>query len=581
MLKECLEVFEHELAQKGVQMILDSYIPADGTYLIVARDGSIREKEEIKLNKKTNALEYRPSCFSDICFYDYQSQLISMNKPMDAKKIIHSNNYLAFWVKKDSIVSENLTEEIIDGYYEVLKNPLEKKYKKSKEAARIYKLFEASEGSPSGEEIEKKKKWIREHIFALEDEVDLSRKDYLKIFFEEERELYEREGRRYFLPNIYNNNDYNIEVEHVVYGIPDNNLNMNAKKPLLSFKTRKYSAPYLLNGEEVMVQKQFFDYLMNFAASRKYNIYVDTASQEIRGYENGQAPEKMESGYYLRIKKGKNEAEIQNQDNIAGYSQTLEIPFDFMPFVEAEYVRHTEYGDKYQRYYKRIEIGELINDVFFSGYLSGNYSLDISDINISDGILKRNIIMARDAIFDWVFKDIDRGFQRILERASLDLIKGSLLNGYRERVLWQLDLFYSFRQYFSKGGENNMAEKISGVRESLKRKVRSNVTIPLENDEEYFFAVGQLAAYLISLNQSRDKNQSLLNPFLNAKSDDLIKTRILQLYKKYNYAIPDYSVRVKNLLALVEGYVPDGKIDQEQIILGYACDNLMYMKEEK
>lgn len=581
MIQECLDVFKHELNVYGPRLILDSYIPADGTYLIIARDGSIKENEEIRLDKKTNTLISKPSCFPDICFYDYQSQLISMNKPVDTKKVIHSNNYLSFWVKKDSIVSGKLTEEIIDGYYDVLKYPLEKKYKKSKEAGKIYKMFETEEGAPSEEEIERKRHWIKEHIFALGDVVDLGRKDYLKIFFEEDQALYEKEGRRYFLPNIYNSNDYNIEIENVVYGLPDNNLGMNAKKPLLSVKTRKYPAPYLLDGDEVMLQKQFFDYLMNFAAARKYHIYVDTYARKINGYANRQGPGGMESGFYFRIKKGKNEAEIQVQDNIVDYKQTLDVPFDFHRIVGLKYVLHPEYGNKYHRYYKRTELGELINEVFFSSYLESNYSQDASEISISDGLLKQNVIMAKDAIFDWVYKGIDRGFQGILEKASLNLIKGNLLKGYRERALWQLDLRYSFRQYFLEGGEIHMAETISGVREALKRKITARETIPLENDAEYFYAVGQMAAFLISLNRSKDRNQSLLNPFLNAKSDEMIKTRILQLYKKYNYAISDYDRRAKNLLALVEGYVPDGKINQEEIILGYACNNLIYMKEEQ
>ena len=50
-----------------------------------------------------------------------------MNKPIDSKKVIHSNNYLAFAVKKESIVTGKLTEVIIDNYYDTLKNPLEKK----------------------------------------------------------------------------------------------------------------------------------------------------------------------------------------------------------------------------------------------------------------------------------------------------------------------------------------------------------------------------------------------------------------------------------------------------------------------
>lgn len=126
MLKECIEVFEHQLKEKKGMLVLDTYAPADGTYLIVGQDGNIKEKIDIKKDKKTKEIDKSSNYFNDICFYDYQSQLISMNKPMDTKKVIHSNNYLSFAVKKDSIVSGKLTEEIIDGYYEILKNPLEK-----------------------------------------------------------------------------------------------------------------------------------------------------------------------------------------------------------------------------------------------------------------------------------------------------------------------------------------------------------------------------------------------------------------------------------------------------------------------
>ena len=44
MLKECLEVFGEILEKerkKGKDIILDSYIPADGTYIFVDKDGNI------------------------------------------------------------------------------------------------------------------------------------------------------------------------------------------------------------------------------------------------------------------------------------------------------------------------------------------------------------------------------------------------------------------------------------------------------------------------------------------------------------------------------------------------------------
>ena len=322
MLKECLEVFEDNLKKMGEALILDSYVLADGTYILIGRDGQQKGMMEVHLDKKTKNVDRSHPLFSLFCFYDYHSQLISMNKPMEPKKIIHSNNYLSFFVKKDSIVSGKLTEEIIDGYYAVLNDPVNQKYKKSKEAVTIYDLFEREEGEVDQKQVEEKKNWIKEHIFSLQG-VDWEKKDYLKLFFEADKSEYEREGRRYFLPNIYNCNDYNIEIEQVVHGLPDNNLGMNAKKPFLSIKSRKYPASYLLDGEQVLLQKKFFDYLMNLVSAGFYHIYVDTVRKKIHGCRTGEVPDDMEAGYYLRLKKGKTEAEILEQDNIYGYKNEI------------------------------------------------------------------------------------------------------------------------------------------------------------------------------------------------------------------------------------------------------------------
>lgn len=335
MIKECLEVFQKELERKGEGLILDSYIPADGTYLIVDSFGNCKAKAEIRIDRKTKQIEWSSPFYPQICFYDYHSQLVSMNKPVDSKKIIHSNSYLSFAVKKESITSGKLTEEIIDGYFDTLKDPVEKKYKKSKEACRIYEMFERAEGKVDLDVLERNRSWIKEHIFSLED-VSLDRKDYLKVFFEAEDAVYEREGRRYSQPNIYNSNDYNVEIDDVVYGLPDNNLGMNPKKPFLSVKSRKVPASYLLNGDDVILQKKFFDYLMNLVSAGKYHIYIDTERKKIKGCRNGEAPDQVGSGYYLRLKKGKSEAEIWAPDNIVDYADRLSRPFPFKNVCGAE-----------------------------------------------------------------------------------------------------------------------------------------------------------------------------------------------------------------------------------------------------
>lgn len=606
MFEECLDVFKRELEDDS-GLILDEYIPADGSYIIVDAEGKIKNYQDIKLDKKkrgTKDAVIKGSHFRDICFYDYHSKLISMNKPIDSK-VIHSNNYLSFAVKKESITSK-LTEAIIDNYYDTLKNPLEKKYKKSKEASKIYQNFEKKYASVNIEILEKCRSWIKQHIFSIDKlvQIDLGKKDYLKIFFEvfevneednKNRELFIQENNRYIYPNIYNKSEYIINVKKKVYedtyGLPYYGINMNRKKPFLKIKTRKTFISYLLDLDKALLQKQFFEYLMNLAVNGKNNIYIDTKNYRIRAYSDQEERKdfsEISSGYYLRIQKGK-ELEIQVQDNLVNYQDKLLLNFNYQDFFKMNIENYPEYTKDIGIHSKRTSVGRLINEIFFSKYLLTNYFTDANDISVKDSVLKRTIVMYRNVIFDWIYKGIDNNFEVVEKRFALDLIKNALINNYTLRAMTQLNLHWSFKDYFAElkqqGGEK-MAEVATEIRESIKERVTSKEEIKMPiNDKEYYYAVGQLAAYFISLSKAGKKSQSMINPVINISDDRVLKERLIQLYKKYNYAIDHYNVRFKNLFAMILGYKPDAQTDKqtkdEMILFGYMDNNSIYTKKEE
>lgn len=607
MFEECLEVFKRELDYDN-NLILDEYIPADGSYIIVDAEGKIKNYQDIKLDKKkrgTSEAVVKGSYFKEICFYDYHSKLISMNKPIDSK-VIHSNNYLSFAVKKESITSK-LTEAIIDNYYDILKNPLEKKYKKSKEASKIYQNFEKEYSPVNIEILEKCRSWIKQHIFSIDKlvQIDLGKKDYLKIFFEvfevneednKNRELFIQEDNRYIYPNIYNKSEYIINVKKKVYedtyGLPYYGINMNRKKPFLKIKTRKTFIPYLLDMDKALLQKQFFEYLMSLAVNGKNNIYIDIKNYRIRAYSDQDERKdfsEISSGYYLRIQKGK-ELEIQVQDNLVDYQNRLKLNFEYIKFINIDRKEDKlpEFARRYGIYYKRTNVGNLINEIFFSKCLRTNYFMDISAINVKDSTLKQNIIMYRNAIFDWVYKGIDNNFSIVEEKFALSLIKNSIQSDdkYKLRAKSQLNLHWSLKDYFfkmkGKQGGNTMVDTATKVRENVKEKVlsKNEVTMP-SNDEEYYYAVGQLLSYLIFKSRAGKKMQSMVNPVLNAKRDNVIKMRLFQLYKKYNYDISIYNYHMKNLYAMILGYKPKNKVNQEMILFGYLDENILLKSNAK
>lgn len=109
--------------------------------------------------------------------------------------------------------------------------------------------------------------------------MDFVRKNYLKIFFEDDRELYIQEEQRYLMTKIFNKNDYNLEVDNLILGLPNDNLGLNSKKPYMENKTRKITVPYLITPEEAVIQRKFFDYLMNQANAGRTDVFFDMSPQ--------------------------------------------------------------------------------------------------------------------------------------------------------------------------------------------------------------------------------------------------------------------------------------------------------------
>ena len=83
------------------------------------------------------------------------------------------------------------------------------------------------------------------------------------------------------------------------------------------------------------------------------------------------------------------------------------------------------------------------------------------------------------------------------------------------------------------------------------------------------------------MSKGKNKPQSLLNPFINAKSNEIIKVKLRGLYLKYNYIIEQKSKRFNNLYGMIVSYKPSEKVNQDMILAGYLKHNLIYEKDNK
>lgn len=590
MLQEALEVFEKKL-QENDRFVIDSYTLKDGTYrLIEMRDDDWEITKTLNIfydKKQKEVFGHTDGDYPYIKQLDYYSKLIEMNKPIDSKKIIHTNNYLSIAVKKESVSLHKVTAEVIQGYFSILRNPIAK-YEKKLKSKELYQSIEEKLGQVDIKLLNKIEDYILNHnIF---EGIDLEKKNYIKIFFvfpdyNQTIYYYKNEGERYLIPNLYNSNDYNLIDDKVILGLPNNNMGMNSKKPYLENKTRKIKIPYLLDQKKALLQSQFFDYLLGQVSLGKYNFYIDNyeGDEEIRGYTDLEKPNDMMSGYYLRCRKGKNEVEIIHADNIIAYSNTLNLPFVLRndigipdESIEKSKIKYDfEINDLWQ-------VRQLIDSLFFEGKLQFNFYTKPEDISINDNVLKRCLIENRSVLAAWFYQGEKKQLESNIDKFTIELINNSVGLGDFFKAQKQFNLRWSLLEYLN--NERTIGKSMVQVREKLRNHINSSIDEwQFEDDKEFSYAVGQIAKYFLSLSKTKTKSHSYINLFSNAKSLDVLKRRIKMNYSKYNYSILEFKEsKFSNLYTQIMTYEAE-KINGEYITAGFTAPSLIYetKKEEK
>lgn len=417
----------------------------------------------------------------------------------------------------------------------------------------------------------------------------MTKKNYVKIFFiftdrDKTIAYYKQESERYLLPNLYNSNDYNYNDEGIILGLPNNNMGMNSKKPYLENKTRKIKVPYLLDQQKALLQSQFFDYLLGEVSKGKYNFYINNfeGNEDIKAYTDLEEPDDILSGYYLRCRKEKNEVEIVHADNVSCYSKALNEPFILKNYIGISQKDIDKSTLPYDTMIDNLwQIRHLIDSIFFEGRLQFNLYSRIEDIQINDVVLKRCLLENRDVLSAWFYEGKDNLVKSSVDKFSMQLIKNAIINDETFKAQRQFNLRWSLLSYFK--DKRRIGENMEDIREKLRQHINSgkDEKWTFDSDEEFSYAVGQIAEYFLSLNRSNNKSAAYINTFLNAKNAALVKKKVQNAYKKYNYAIYYIeSSRVQQLVEHIMMYEPH-KIYTEYILAGFCAAMLVYEKNKE
>ena len=583
MLQECIDVFKNQLQQPdGETLILDQYVPKDGTYYLITRKAEhtfeLDEPLEISYDKKKKEIiGEMDERYEFMKFLDYNSKLLEMNKPIDPKKQIHSNNYLTFFVKKDALKDGKVTKEIIEGYYKILED-LTLKYKKGN-ARKIFDKTVELIGELDREFLLEIKEWISNFDFS---ELQYSdKKDYLKLFFILEdknatKQLYEKEGKRYLLPNIFNSNDFNVEVDGEIWGLPNDNLNMNGKKPFLGHLSRNEKVPCLISQEDALLRSQFFDYLMGLASIGKYNVYIDFEGNRIDAYRSGEKPQSIENGCFLRIQKGK-EVEIHRVEQVVKFNKNLKKLFSYTDYfgLKKDSILIPKFSDTID------EVEGKLNLIFFNGKLTSNYFTDAKDITLYDSVLKQSILTARDRIFTYFHTNQEVKLIGMMKPLMWDFIHNVLTAeendfGKKKKLREQLNLRWALLNYWNDEKEEI---KMPKVRQSVREKINKKEDWEFTSKEEYYYTAGQIISYLFSLSKAKAVPASEINPFLNVKNKEQFLERLLRIYQKYNYSF-ELKNRFQRTFARLQQVREEWELDRIWLVAGFADDNLFYEKSK-
>ena len=574
MIDEALEVFRKIYDKEGEELVVSKHIPKDGTYILVnKKSGKIIETLNISYDKKSKKINGELNqYYGYFRAFDYYSNLVDMNKPMDPKKTIHSNQIYSFFIKKDSIRENKLTKSIIEGYKKNLLNP-EEKYN-SKEAKELYKNI--------AEKLPKIEKDIVEDIFLwIEDNVNENllendnKKDYLKIFFVEEDldkslEVFKNEHKRYIIPNIFNSNDYNKKIGETIYGLSNNNMGLNAKKAFLENKTRRVSTPYLVNTDEILLQYAFYNYLLPEVKQGNYFIYFLENEIIPRTYKEG-CPN---GAKYLLNASYSKDVDIKNF-NVISKNNDEEIIINFKEILHQKKkdTDEIEYGNL-----NREKMMNNINKILFYNSLLGNFLLNDGDLDIKDIEVKKLLMKYRNSFYKWFYLNDEAEVKKNIRKIYLDAVMVAIGNGHFFKASQQLDFGFCLEKYFY--GKSELMEEIMNVKEVFLNHTLSEEEWEFLNDEEYFFAIGQILAYINYMRNSKAKSLNFIKQLTFVKNIDVLKEKIKKIVISYSHIFETKNKKINRTISNISLYQPK-EIRIDILLAGFTADIIFFKKREE
>jgi len=558
MIYDILEVFRKEYEEKGDKLILDNYMLKDGLYVKMNDE----KKLEYFIFENDKKVDKKENCFKDLEgninheMYewfkerDYYSGYLNSNKSFYDKKI-HNINYLSFYVKIDSFISEDpkkiLKRESIKQQYKHLCRY--DKFTKRQEKELLEGYQEYLHNRDRRKDLIRKYRILEENLDGcVEKAKELEIKNYIKIFFDEDIEHYKKESNIYYSIKIFNDISYSTKLEDGVYGLSDANMGLNSKKPFLEQKMKKTTAPFLLLDSDALLSKKFFDWLKFQKPINKYPL----------------------TNALFMHRDFRDKDLIMDFDYVPIQIKELTPPIKVLNHLKVDKIEDYELKELFQ-------LESKIDELFYAKQLIFNYFND--DIKVSDFVskeLQNLLFVTKYSMINYFKKYDEREFYQVVKKYGSRFVLNSLRAGYELKAKESLNLKLSLQQY--KGEEiMNIEEMFSNIKNKLDNSEYGNL-----KKEEFFFLSGQLANYLLAQKEQHQKKQDLLEPYLRCNNTQKLKKELQFSFFQYKHALFFSNRRFNSAMALIQAYEGKERMsdNMDSFLVGYLADNLFFEKKE-
>lgn len=394
MIEDLIRVFEKKYKMYGDDLLLEDYKLEDGIYVLYNLNKADKPLTEFEVSKENSCVDNK--YYKNITRYDYYSKVMEMNKAIDDKKKIQSNQIYAFKIKSMNITKEILTPSI-ENYYDKLEN-YAAYLSKDEIKEMLFNSLKEEEKSVDLEDIKKIKNIIEKNIYKYYNEKEKRIKFFFvktdlnnEIEIEESYKMFKNNYRKYLIPNIYVRTSSCKIQNNKIYGVPNSWYTVNPAKPSLVNNSKLNNLPLLLDINEVEIREKLREFLEN--ELKKGNKYIYYSSIDIFP-SNELLLDTKNYTYLIQL--------MLDQGKVI-FDKINFIRKKDMKFFLKEIIDFTSNEKKFDDFVLgEVDISvvkKALNFHFFGNRLDGYFSnLDIRNDN-----LKNFTIRYKDHLYNWFF----------------------------------------------------------------------------------------------------------------------------------------------------------------------------------